>query len=209
MLKSNNLLKHALNILIPIITIYLYKNKFKEEIDFYIDLIPKAYFTIALTLILIYSITNIFTRKKQINYNNIFFIATENDYQNTYKSHVFIGVFSILFFFFTVFSIKNFNINSVLFLLIILSWSIKGTFLCKTSSFKLINELLIFDRENEKITFLVKNIKEFKISPNQITVLYQDNSEKLISFLEIKEKDFRELKSWFQKRLPYITISKC
>lgn len=205
-MKIKNILYRLLSIGTSLLAIYLYKNKFKEEIDSFFEAIPNIYFTIALGLLLIYSIINLFLRKEQTNTHNTLFIATENDYQNTYKSHSFIGIF-VIFIFFYALLLKNFNLNAIIIILLLITWSINGTFLRKTSTFKIIENALTFERENEKRTFPINEVKEFKIAPNEIRVLYHDN-EKLISFLEIKEEDYKEIKSWFQKNLPEIIVSK-
>lgn len=205
-MKIKNILYRLLSIGTSFLVVYLYKNKFKEEIDSFFEAIPSIYFTIALSLLLIYSIINLFIRKEQTNTYNTLFIATENDYQNTYKSHSFIGVLVILIFFYALL-FKNFNLTPIIIILIIITWSIHGTFLRKTSTFKILENVLTFERNKEKRTFPIKEVKEFKIAPNEIRVLYNDN-EKLISFLEIKEEDYKEIKSWFQKYLPEIIVSK-
>ena len=205
-MNRKNILYRLLSIGISFIAIYLYKNKFKEEIDSFIETIPYTYYTIALILLLIYSTIKLFIRKEQINTYNTLFIATENDYQDTYKSYSFIGL-STIFFFFYALLYKNFNSTPVTIFLITITWSIHGTFLRKTSTFKIIKNVLTFERKNEERKFPIEHIKELKISPDEIKVLYQDD-EKLISFLEIKGEDYKEIKSWLQKRLPNVIISK-
>lgn len=205
-MKRKNILYRLLSIGIYFIAFYLYKNIFKEEIDSFIETVPYIYYTIALILLLIYSIINLFIKKKQINTYNTLFIATENDYQDTYKSYSFIGL-STIFFFFYALLYKNFNSTPVIIFLIIITWSIHGTFLRKTSTFKIIKNILTFERKNEKRKFPIEYIKELIIFPNEIKVLYQDD-EKLISFLEIKGEDYKEIKSWLQKKLPNVIISK-
>ena len=205
-MKRKNILYRLLSIGTSFLAVYLYKNKFKEEIDSFFDSIPNIYFTIVLGLLLIYSIINLFLPKKQTNTHNTLFIATENDYQNTYKSHSFIGIL-VIFIFFYALLLKDFNLTTIIIILLLITWSINGTFLRKTSTFKIIENVLTFERENKKRRFPIKEIKEFKIAPNEIRVLYHDN-EKLISFLEIKEEDYKEIKSWFQKNLPEIIVSK-
>ncbi|CAL2104887.1 conserved membrane hypothetical protein [Tenacibaculum sp. 190524A02b] len=200
-------IKKLFHIIIPLIAVYLYENMFKKEVDFYINLIPKTYHTIGLILLLILCISSIFFKKKQTDKNTLL-IATENDYQRTYVSYSAIVLPSIFLFFYAILiSIKNFDFNTIFTLLIIITLGIKGTFLRKTSSFKIDKRKLFFERKNEKRTFSTQDIQEIKIAPYEITIHYND-SEKLISFLELKQDDFKEIKTWFQKRLPYITVSK-
>ncbi|RBW55242.1 hypothetical protein DS884_16570 [Tenacibaculum sp. E3R01] len=203
-----NLLKNLLPIILPLVLTYILELKFGINIETYINQIPNKYFTIILSSFLLYSMYTAFKPVININNKNILFIASQNDYNRMDNTIGSLIIFTILFFAFIYF-IKTPTLNIWLFISIIFIHNIKGVYLQKTVTFELKNNDLNYQNSKEKRTFLVKNIKEFKISPNQITVLYQDDSEKLISFLEIKEKDFRELKSWFQKRLPYITISKC
>lgn len=189
----------------PVIIMYVLESKYNINVRGYIDEIPNIYFTIALITLLLYIIFNYLSNNKKDN-NDVLFLASQNDYQRMDASVgtttiLTIGLCAFIYF------IKIPSLNISLFILIIYTSLIKGSFLDKTVVFKLEKGILNYKNNKEKRKFPVEKIKELKIAPNEIKLLYQE-SEKLISFLEIKEKDYKEIKFWFQKRLPNVIISK-
>ena len=73
--------------------------------------------------------------------------------------------------------------------------------------FELKSDYFLYTNGKEKLTFKVKELQSISISKDSIYLQYL-SSKRLISFLEITEEDYKEIKSWFQKRLPNITTSK-
>ncbi|WP_272151571.1 hypothetical protein [Tenacibaculum aiptasiae] len=191
--------------IIPVIVIHIIESKFNINLREYIDAIPSIYFTLALIISLFIIIIN-FSSINQKKDGNILFLASQNDYGRIDTSIGFITFFTIGIGIYAYF-IEIPKLNTLLFFTIIYSLLIKGSFLKKTVMIKLKNNNLHYNNDKEKRTFPINEIKEFKIAPNEIRVLYHDN-EKLISFLEIKEEDYKEIKSWFQRNLPEIIVSK-
>ncbi|MCF2873729.1 MULTISPECIES: hypothetical protein [unclassified Tenacibaculum] len=202
--------KEYKNLLAPIgipIILYLLKEKFDFDINFYIDKIPSKYFTIFLSCLLVFLILSFFLKKtKKHRDDNIIIFASQNDYSSKDSSIVFLTILSIGLCLYIMFT-KSPNINIILLWAILFFLGISNSFLIKTASFEIKEKSVYYKSGKEKRIFNLFNLKELNISPNEIRVLYHDN-EKLISFLEIKEEDYKEIKSWFQKNLPEIIVSK-
>ncbi|CAL2102851.1 conserved membrane protein of unknown function [Tenacibaculum sp. 190130A14a] len=203
--------KKFVRFLIPISIVVLprlLRDFFGFDINVYIDKIPSYYFTIALILLLVYSIVDTYKKFYQEvkTTNNILFIASENDYYRKNTAHGFLTVLTIGFCFYAMMP-KVHSINNSLFIVLLYLAGFRKSILNKTAMFELKNDTFLYTNEKEKQTFNTENLQSIIIANNSISLQYT-SSEKLISFLEINEEDFKEIKSWFLKHLPNITITK-
>lgn len=175
---------------------------YKEELNYFFDKIPKPIISGALILVLLFFIYKAFTPKKKEN--ETVFIPSENDYTHKDTSVGF-TVILIVGFLAYAFLINEYSINAILILLIVLVALISGSFLSKTASFQIKNENITYKSGKEERVFKTDEIISLEVYPNQIHIHKQDTKEVLL-FLSLDKTDFQNIKSYFNKRVPEISV---
>ncbi|WP_442267676.1 hypothetical protein ACSIGC_08410 [Tenacibaculum sp. ZS6-P6] len=174
-----------------------------DMISFYYEKIPKPIITSALFLLLIYTTYKAFTPTKENP--EILLIPSENDLQrkeNTFISLIFIIPAFIMYFFIS----DSFNVNYIIFFLIVLVNAKNETSLKRTASFQIKKGLITFKNGKEERIFNVSEITSLQVFPNQI-IFFKEDSQELISFLQLEKEDFQNIKIYFNKRVPEISIN--
>ncbi|CAL2085544.1 hypothetical protein [Tenacibaculum sp. 190524A05c] len=201
-MKKNDLFSKRNLGFIAFITANILTRIYKEEFDYYFDKIPKPIITGVLILVLLYFIYKALTPTKREN--ETVFIPSENDYAHKDTSVGF-TVILIVGFLAYAFLINEYSTNAILILLIILVALISGSFLSKTTSFQIKNENITYKSGKEERVFKTDEIISLEVYPNQIHIQKQDTKEVLL-FLSLDKTDFQNIKSYFNKRVPEISV---
>ena len=201
MKKSHLFIKGKLGF-IAFITANILTRIYKEEFDYYFDKIPKPIITGVLILVLLFFIYKAFTPKKREN--ETVFIPSENDYAHKDTSVGFTVILIVSFLTYAYF-INEYSINAILILLIVLVALLSGSFLSKTASFQVKNENITYKNGKEERVFKIDEIISLEVYPNQIHIHKQDTKEVLL-FLSLDKTDFQNIKSYFNKRVPEISV---
>lgn len=201
-MKKNELFSNRNLGFIAFITANILTRIYKEEFDYYFDKIPKPIITGVLILVLLFFIYKALTPTKREN--EAVFIPSENDYAHKDTSIGF-TVILIVGFLAYAFLINEYSTNAILILLIILVALISGSFLSKTTSFQIKNENITYKSGKEERVFKTYEIKSLEVYPNQIHIHKQDTKETLL-FLSLDKTDFQNIKSYFNKRVPEISV---
>ncbi|CAL2088415.1 conserved membrane hypothetical protein [Tenacibaculum sp. 190524A05c] len=201
-MKKNDLFSKRNLGFIAFITANILTRIYKEEFDYYFDKIPKPIITGILILVLLYFIYKALTPTKREN--ETVFIPSENDYAHKDTSVGF-TVILIVGFLAYAFLINEYSTNAILILLIILVALISGSFLSKTTSFQIKNENITYKSGKEERVFKTDEIISLEVYPNQIHIHKQDTKEVLL-FLSLDKTDFQNIKSYFNKRVPEISV---
>jgi hypothetical protein len=175
---------------------------YKEELNYFLDKIPKPIITGALILVLLFFIYKAFTPKKKEN--ETVFIPSENDYTHKDTSLGFTVILIVSFLTYAYF-VNEYSINPILILLIVLVALISGSFLSKTASFQVKNKNITYKNGKEERVFKTDEIISLEVYPNQIHIHKQDTKEVLL-FLSLDKTDFQNIKSYFNKRVPEISV---
>lgn len=203
-----NILKNHSYLIFMLLVIYI-KSAFNYDILTYIYQLPSTILSGILLLYLgfiIYFSVNKKTQKTESKELNTIAITSQNDVSRKNSSPIF-GTLIILGILVYICFEKTFTLNIGLVLVIVLISTFTAYTLHKTASFKLINGRLHYKNEKEERSFEIVNITTIDIYRNQI-IINQEYQQHVISFLELSEQDFKELKSWFNKQLPEIEIKR-
>ncbi|SNR14383.1 hypothetical protein [Tenacibaculum jejuense] len=176
---------------------------YRDEIAFYYDQIPKPYITVALILLLIFITYKSFIPKKKDT--DSVFIPSENDYTHKDTSLGF-SIFLVTGLLGYAYIVNVYQINYMIVFTMIFVSFVSGIFLRKTASFQIKKGLITFKSGKEERTFNVSEITSLKVFQNQI-ILFKEDSQELISFLELEKEDFQNIKTYFNKRVPEISIA--
>ena len=176
---------------------------YRDMISSYYEKIPKPIITSALFLLLIYTTYKAFTPTKE-NPENLL-IPSENDFQR--KENNIISLIIIIPAFILYFLISDsLNVNYIIIFLILLVNTKNETSLKRTASFQIKKALITFKSGKEERIFNASEITSLEVFPNQI-ILFKEDSQELISFLELEKEDFQNIKTYFNKRVPEISIN--
>ncbi len=195
--------KHIISPLLFFVIIKTIDRFYGDEIAFYYDQIPKPLITSGLLLLLIYVTYKSFSPVKEEL--EIIFIPNENDYENRDASIV-ISILLVVGFVIFASIFINLNINYIILFLIVLISITSNIILKKTASFQIKEEQIIFKSGKEERTFNVSEITSLEVFPNQI-ILFKKDSQELISFLQLEKEDFYNIKTYFNKRVPEISVN--
>lgn len=188
----------SVSFIIPLLIIFYLNNNTYN----YIKQIPEIYITITLSLIILIYIISLFQKKTKKE--DILMLPSQNDYARKETSLVLGGIFFVSFTAYSIF-IQLPSINIILLTTLILILYFQGSYLKKTAFFKKEKNKLLYQNDKEIRSFNTSNITELVIFKNQIILNYK-NSEHLIAFLQFSEKDFKEIKQWFNKQFPTVSI---
>ncbi|AUC13769.1 hypothetical protein BTO06_00780 [Tenacibaculum sp. SZ-18] len=175
---------------------------YKEELDYYFDQIPKTIVTIGLVLLVIYITIKLFFLKKKDSH--VLYIPSENDYVHKDTG---LGSTVILIIAFLTYGyfINEYNIHGILIFLFLLILSVSSIPLEKTTSFQVKNKNITYKNGKEERVFKTDEIISLEVYPNQIHIHKQDSKETLL-FLSLDQIDFQNIKSYFNKRVPEISV---
>ncbi|CAL2060061.1 hypothetical protein [Tenacibaculum sp. 190524A05c] len=201
-MKKNDLFSKRNLGFIAFITANILTRIYKEEFDYYFDKIPKPIITGVLILVLLFFIYKALTPTKREN--KTVFIPSENDYTHKDTSVGFTVILIVSFLTYAYF-VNVYSINAILILLIILVALISGSFLSKTASFQVKNKNITYKNGKEERVFKTDEIISLEVYPNQIHIHKQDTKEVLL-FLSLDKTDFQNIKSYFNKRVPEISV---
>ncbi len=175
---------------------------YKEELDYYFDQIPKTLVTIGLVLLVIYATIKLFFPKKKDFH--VLYIPSENDYAHKDTGLGFTVILIVVFLTYAYF-INEYNINGILIFLFLLILSVSSIPLEKTTLFQIKNENITYKSGKEERVFKTDEIISLEVYPNQIHIQKQDSKETLL-FLSLDKTDFQNIKSYFNKRVPEISV---
>jgi hypothetical protein len=175
---------------------------YKEELDYYFDQIPKTLVTIGLVLLVIYATIKLFFPKKKDFH--VLYIPSENDYAQKDTGLGFTVILIVVFLTYAYF-INEYNINGILIFLFLLILSVSSIPLEKTTLFQIKNENITYKSGKEERVFKTDEIISLEVYPNQIQIHKQDSKEVLL-FLSLDKIDFQNIKSYFNKRVPEISV---
>ena len=188
---------------------YVLEHFFDINIREWLDKVPSSYYTIFLICMLMYSLVKLYIKKiwvKKENANELK-LASINDYERVDSSIGFLFLFVIGYVIYLYF-IKIPSLNSTLVVLILVLILIEGSFLKKTAKFSLEESLLHYKNDKIKRNFSIENLKELLVFTDKIEFIYTDNTKKIINHLELKNNDYKNLKTWSNKHLPYVEVAK-
>ncbi|WP_299622776.1 hypothetical protein [uncultured Tenacibaculum sp.] len=195
--------RHIISPVFFYVIIKIIEHFYGDEIAFYYEKIPKPYITAALILLLIFVTYRSFIPKKKDP--DSVFIPSENDYAHKDASLGF-SIFLVTGFLAYAYIVNVYQINYMIVFIMIFVSFISGIFLRKTASFQIKKGLITFKNGKEERTFNVSEITNLEVFPNQI-ILFKEDSQELISFLELEKEDFQNIKTYFNKRVPEISIN--
>jgi len=185
------------------ITLKVVDRFYGDQIAFYYEKIPKSFITAALILLLVYVTCRSFIPKKKDT--ETVFIPSENDYARKDTSLGF-AILLIIGFLAYAYIINIYKINYIIILATIFVVLIRGIFLNKTASFQIKEEQITFKSGKEEQIFKASEITSMEIYPNQIHLHKQDSKEVLL-FLSLDKIDFQNIKKYFNKRVPEISVT--
>ncbi|CAL2089750.1 hypothetical protein [Tenacibaculum sp. 190524A05c] len=201
-MKKNDLFSKRNLGFIAFLTANILTRIYKEEFDYYFDKIPTPIITGVLILVLLFFIYKALTPTKREN--ETVFIPSENDYTHKDTSVGFTVILIVSFLTYAYF-VNEYSINPILILLIVLVALISGSFLSKTASFQVKNKNITYKNGKEERVFNTDEIISLEVYPNQIHIHKQDSKETLL-FLSLDKTDFQNIKSYFNKRVPEISV---
>lgn len=175
---------------------------YKEELDYYFDKIPKPLFTAALVLLIIYTTIKLFFQKKKDSH--VLYIPSENDYAHKDTGLGFTVILIVAFLAYAYF-INEYNLNGILIFLFLLILSVSNVPLDKTTSFQFKNKNITYKSGKEERVFKTDEIISLEVYPNQIHI-HKQNTKEVLLFLSLDKTDFHNIKSYFNKRVPEISV---